>query len=64
MSDNKSLTNLGYLNEWTEKGLPTPAIIQICRRMKHRTHFSIVSNCVTEHSCKICGYKYKIDSGD
>jgi hypothetical protein len=57
--DNKPLIDLGYQNNWPDN---TPEIIKNCF---HQIEvFNTDFNCVREVQCLICGYKYRIDSGD
>ena len=53
------MIDLEYSNGWTN----TPEIVIKCRLLKHEIEIKNVSRCVTEYSCEICDYKYKIDSG-
>jgi hypothetical protein len=55
----KPLIDLGYQNSWPDN---TPEIVKNCRHPAeyYRTEYG----CVREVRCVICGYKYKIDSGD
>ena len=57
---NEELKNLGYSNGWQD----TPDIVKLCRSKNHLTTGKEIGRCLTEYSCKICGYKYKVDSSD
>lgn len=54
------MKDLGYMNGWKE----TPKIVKMCDKEKHDIRFDKVGRCVTQVTCKNCGYSYKIDSGD
>jgi uncharacterized protein YbaR (Trm112 family) len=62
------MIDLGYANSWQV----APDIVKICRTRRflngekdrgHEIERTKISRCVEEISCKICGYRYKIDSG-
>jgi hypothetical protein len=59
MPDNKPLIDLGYQNSWLDN---TPKMVKDCfHQIEYlRTEYG----CVREIRCLICGYKYRIDSGD
>lgn len=69
---NKSRTNtsnvvedLSYENGWSE----TPEIVKKCKELRrngehHEYEGKQVYRCVTQHTCRTCGYTYKVDSGD
>jgi hypothetical protein len=55
------MKNLGYMNGWGSK---VPAEVELCKLKGHKRDKKEVGRCVNEYSCKICEYKYKIDSSD
>lgn len=48
---------LGYANGWKEK----PEEVVKC---DHKLDVKYIDRCVREYSCPVCGYCYKVDSGD
>jgi len=54
---NKEMIYLDYMNSWKE----TPVIVQNCN---HNPVVINISNTVVQHECPICGYFYRVDSGD
>ncbi len=65
MSESKPMIDLGWANSWSE----TPKIVEKCRELKHgeqgiTTGYSDHYRCVSETYCPVCGYRYKVDSGD
>jgi len=59
-----SPVDLGWSNEWRT----TPAIVERCQRLKHRTSDADIGppNRGLEHvvHCPICNYVYRYDSSD
>lgn len=51
------MKDLGYANGWRKQ----PEIVKNCTHVKDIKQNR--SGSVTEFSCKICGYRYKVDSG-
>jgi transcription elongation factor Elf1 len=56
------MIDLGYANSW--QGEKELEIIHNCRMKGHERETTKISRNAEEISCKICGYRYKIDSGD
>ena len=57
------MIDLGYMNGWKE----TPDMVKKCREKGHETtshKFRTIGGTVQEYRCDLCGYKYKVDSGD
>lgn len=50
------MSNLGTANGWRD----TPAIVENC---KHVHDSRKIGRCLTEYSCSICNFKFKVDSG-
>lgn len=50
------ISDLGYANGWTE----TPPVVEKC---KHKHDRKKIGRCLTEYSCPICNFKFKVDSG-
>ena len=55
------MTDFGFKNNW--HGIK-PALVEHCEDMHHEKESREIGRSLTEYSCKICDYKYKIDSGD
>ncbi len=49
--------DLGYANGWGD----TPEIVKNC---PHRRYELPLGSCVTQVSCPICGFTYRVDSSD
>lgn len=60
MFSKEKFTNLGTANGWHE----TPKIIKLCIEKKHSPKQTGIGRCLTEVTCKLCKYKYLIDSSD
>ena len=57
------MIDLGYMNGWKE----IPDMVKKCREKGHETtshKFRTIGGTVQEYRCDLCGYKYKVDSGD
>jgi len=52
--------DFGYINGWSV----IPDEVQQCMTLMHTKHFLLIRKHVTEVSCDICKFKYKIDSSD
>jgi len=52
--------DLGYQNGWDH----VPDEVLKCRELKHERNIKEIGKCLTEYSCEICGYVYKVDSSD
>lgn len=63
MSDKKEIINLGYQNGWLLGG-DKYKIVMACADSNHKRLSFSVSKSITEYQCDICGYKYRVDSGD
>jgi hypothetical protein len=61
--NNKTITNLGYANGWQQGG-DNQKVISVCKNVGHVRSSFQVSKSIIEYQCDICGYKYRIDSGD
>lgn len=60
------MKNLGYENGW---GSSTPQIVLDCRKAiaageKHDKETVETGRCLSQTTCKTCGYTYSTDSGD
>lgn len=51
---------LGYANGWKEK----PEEVIKCKELGHKKEYKTIGNCLQEVRCDICGYFYRVDSGD
>lgn len=56
------MKNLGYMNEWYKEDLERDNILLECENENHELSKEIIGNCLTEYTCEICGYKYRVDS--
>jgi hypothetical protein len=58
--EQREIVDLGYANGWGE----TPEIVKKCWEQDHEREGGNIGRCLSETICRICGYKYKIDSSD
>lgn len=67
MSEVVTLRDLGYMNGWHTSG-PEYAEIHQCwedsKVKQHESSEKSVGRCLTQVTCKTCGYVYMIDSSD
>ena len=65
-STHRELIDLGYANDWVEKGELPPDIYMKCKTSSppHVIGYSTVGNCKTRYVCRVCGYTYLVDSSD
>lgn len=55
------MKDLGYLNSWYNN---PPEIVTKCRDLGHNLIWENSGRCLYQCTCEICGYTYKVDSGD
>ena len=55
------IKDLGYANGWMGK---VPEEVKKCRKLKHPVSPKELGRSLNQYTCKVCGYAYKIDSGD
>jgi len=58
--ERKDMKDYGYANGWKE----TPVEVRACKTIGHEKIIKTVGRCLTEYSCPVCGYVYKVDSSD
>jgi hypothetical protein len=51
------MKDLGEVNGWRE----TPLEVKDCTHLKE---VKVVGRSYTEYICRVCGYRYRADSGD